>query len=54
MNFNKKRGDKIYFISDHEYILLPLQVQQKTFINYNISFKKNQVLYERRTPNAKI
>lgn len=54
MNRNKKRGDKIYFISDHEYILLPLQAYKKTFINYNICFRKNQVLYERRGKNAKI
>lgn len=45
MNNNKKRGSKIYFISDHEYILLPLQVHTQTYLYYTTKQNKKQCLY---------
>ncbi len=45
MNDNKKRGSKIYFISDHEYILLPLQVHKQTYLYYTMKHNKKQRFY---------
>ena len=42
---NKKRGAKIYFISDHEYILLPLHISNKIQYYFNRNNNKNQLIY---------
>ena len=40
-----RRGLKMYFISDHEYILFPLQVHTQTYLYYTLKNSKKQYFY---------
>ena len=44
MNSNKKRENKMYFISQSEYIIFPLRVRLKTYIYSTTNNKKNQLV----------
>lgn len=43
MNEIKKREETMYFISESEYIYLPLLVPSKTYIYSTINKNKNQI-----------
>ena len=43
MGVNEKKGDKIYYWLEKQYILNPLRVHDKTFYNYTTKSNKNQV-----------
>lgn len=45
MNDNKRRGSKMYFISDHEYILFPLSVYTQTYLYYTTKHNRKQCFY---------
>ena len=45
MNKIKKRENRMYFLTQTEYIYLPLRVPSKTYIYSNIKKNKNQMLY---------
>ena len=45
MNRNKKREETMYFISESEYIYLPLLVLSKTYRHCTINKNKNQIFY---------
>lgn len=44
--YKNKRGSKMYFISDHEYIFLPLQVHTQTYLYYTTKNNKKQGGYK--------
>lgn len=45
MNKIKKRENRMYFLTQTEYIYLPLRVPSKTYIHSTIYGNKNQMLY---------
>ena len=44
MNKIKKRENRMYFLTQTEYIYLPLRVQSKTYIYSTTKKNKNQIL----------
>lgn len=45
MRDNKKRGEKMYYISDSEYILFPLHICNKIYYYFSTDLKINQLGY---------
>lgn len=44
MQDNKKRGSKMYYISDTEYIVFPLHISNKIYYHFNRNYSKNQLI----------
>lgn len=44
MNNKKKKENKMYFISDYEYIYFPFSINLKNYKNNNISKSRNQLI----------
>ena len=44
MNLKKKKENKMYFISDSEYIYFPFSINFKNYKNNNIKIFRNQLI----------